>query len=109
MISTEDKGLAWSHEMMWGVSWLPQGYMKINGQQRQGEHVMVYSDGLATFSVFVESVGKGAMPEGASQVGATIAYSLERNIKGHDYHVTVVGEIPAMTAMNIAKSVEPSM
>jgi sigma-E factor negative regulatory protein RseB len=109
MISTQDKSFAWSKDVMWALDWLPLGYEKINGQSREGQNVMVYSDGLATFSVFIESVEKGAMPEGASQVGATIAYSVERSIEGHDYHVTVVGEIPAMTAMKVAKSVKGKM
>lgn len=109
MISTQDKAFAWSKDVMWTLDWLPLGYEKINGQSREGQNVMVYSDGLATFSVFIESVEKGAMPEGASQVGATIAYSVERSIEGHDYHVTVVGEIPAMTAMKVANSVKAKM
>ena len=109
MIKTEDKGLVWSESLMWRVDWLPSGYERINGQAREGENIIVFSDGLATFSVFIESVDKGAMPEGATQVGATIAYSTDQSVEGHDYQVTVVGEVPAMTAMKVAKSVKPMM
>ncbi len=109
VIKTQDKGMSWSTALMWQVSWLPKGYEKINGQAREGENIMVFSDGLSTFSVFIESVGKGAMPEGATQVGATTAYSTDHSVAGHEYHVTVVGEVPAMTAMKVAKSVKPLM
>ncbi|KZY36667.1 hypothetical protein A3749_10825 [Oleiphilus sp. HI0078] len=109
MIKTADKGMSWSRSLMWQVEFLPNGYEKINGEAKEGEHVMVYSDGLATFSIFIESVDKGTMPEGATQVGATTAYSTDHSVDGHDYHVTVVGEVPAMTAMKVAKSVKPIM
>jgi sigma-E factor negative regulatory protein RseB len=109
MIKTEVKDMAWSESLMWQINWLPKGYERINGKAREGENIMVYSDGLSAFSVFIESAGKDAMPEGATQVGATTAYSTDLSIKDHDYHVTVVGEVPVMTAMKVAKSVRPIM
>ncbi len=109
MIPAVAKGTEWPEEMMWTITWIPKGYMKLNGKVKAGDNVMVYSDGLSTFSVFVETPKNDMMPEGASQVGATTAYSMENEMMGQKYHVTVVGEIPAMTAMKIAKSVKPSM
>ena len=49
------------------------------------------------------------MPEGASQVGATVAYAQTLTFDSHEYGVTVVGEIPPMTAMMVAESVKPKM
>lgn len=109
LIKTEDDGLAWSESLMWQVDWLPKGYKRINGKAREGENIIVYSDGLSAFSVFIESMNKGKMPEGSTQVGATTAYSVDLVTKGQGYHVTVVGEVPAKTAMKVAKSVKPMM
>jgi len=98
--------LSWPDKMMWEAGWTPKGYMKVNGAFQSGKNVMVFSDGLANYSVFVEALKEGAMPEGASQVGATIAYSHQKQYDEQQYNVTVIGEIPAMTAMKIAESVQ---
>lgn len=109
MIPLVQKDETWPEAMMWDLGWMPEGYMKINGKTQAGDNILVYSDGLATFSVFVETMKKDAMPEGASMVGATIAYSMDNKSMDQSYHVTVVGEIPPMTAMKIATSVKPKM
>jgi sigma-E factor negative regulatory protein RseB len=70
---------------------------------------MLYSDGLATFSVFVEQIESNSMPIGASVVGATVAYHHRVMEGSHHYGVTVMGEVPAMTAMMVAESVRPTM
>jgi sigma-E factor negative regulatory protein RseB len=62
---------------------------------------LVYSDGLATVSVFVED--PKSTPEiamGYSRLGTANAYSL--TIGGH--HVTAVGEVPRRTVQSIARS-----
>jgi sigma-E factor negative regulatory protein RseB len=64
---------------------------------------MVYSDGLATVSVYVEQL---PAPEdafnGLSTMGAVNAYG--RLLEGHQ--ITVVGEVPPVTVELIARSVE---
>jgi len=107
MIPTVAKDLSWPSDLMWDVSWVPIGFQEINGEHLKGENVMVYSDGLATYSVFIEKVKDDAMPQGASQVGATVAYAIQREVAPHQYSVTVIGEIPPMTAMKVADSVHP--
>jgi len=72
-------------------------------------HIQVFSDGLASFSVFIESPGKGNMPEGKLVVGATVAYVHRLKWKRHDYMVTVVGEVPFTTAMKVAETVVPEI
>ena len=62
----------------------------------------VYSDGLATLSVFVEAAAASAPGESTSQRGAINAYA--RRVG--DSTVTVVGEIPADTARAVAATVE---
>lgn len=109
MIPTVKKDRMWPGGLAWQVDWVPDGYSRINGMPKPGHNVQVYSDGLATFTVFVEQVESNAMPEGASIVGATVAYFHKVMTGDHHYGVTVMGEIPAMTAMMVAESVKPEM
>ena len=66
------------------------------------EH-LVYSDGLAAVSVYVEST---AVPEGfrggINRHGTTHAFSRSKN----DMLITVIGDVPALTVELIGKSVE---
>lgn len=109
MIPTVKKDRMWPGALSWQVSWVPDGYSRISSMPKPGHNVQVYSDGLATFTVFVEQVESNAMPEGASIVGATVAYFHKVMTGDHHYGVTVMGEIPAMTAMMVAESVKPDM
>lgn len=97
----------WPSHMMWSINWIPPGYMQVNQADEPGDNVMLFSDGLATYSVFIEMIEKDLMPEGASMVGATVAYTARLESNDHQYSVTVVGEIPPMTAMKVAESVKP--
>lgn len=99
----------WPDAMMWEVAYLPPGFSAIKAPKRPGVNTMLYSDGLASYSVFVERVTEDAMPEGASMVGATVAYAEKLQTDGHHYAVTVIGQIPPMTAMKVAESVKPTM
>ncbi len=84
------------------------GAQTIGAAQRPAEH-LVYSDGLATVSVFVEpqpavSRRGGAGPremQGLARLDAGFAFSTV--IQGHQ--VTAVGEVPAQTVELIAHSV----
>lgn len=97
---------SWPSQLMWNVTWVPPGYMQVNKADEPGDNVMLFSDGLASYSVFIEQADKDMMPEGASMVGATVAYAQQLSHDGHHYGVTVVGEVPAMTAMKVAESVK---
>ena len=92
----------------WIVRRQPAGFDMTNYQVKrmhpggdETEH-MVYSDGLATVSVYVEA---GAAEEdaftGLSSMGAMNAYGAV--VDGHQ--VTVVGEVPAITVEMMAESV----
>lgn len=92
----------------WRVTQLPAGFHEdarrwhvMTPGQIPMEH-MVFSDGLATVSVFIEGKGQTSGPAiGGSHMGAVNAYS--RIVDGH--RVTVVGEVPAKTVKLIAESV----
>ncbi|MDX1799676.1 MAG: MucB/RseB C-terminal domain-containing protein, partial [Marinobacter sp.] len=66
---------------------------------------IAFSDGLAGFSVFVESLDPIKMPTGASRIGATTVYMRQVALAGQDFLITVVGEVPPETAMKVAESV----
>ena len=92
----------------WRLGWLPDGFspaqyvMKRNSVMPENSKTRVFSDGLAMFSVFVERYQDVGMPEGASQMGATIAYARYVDYDDTRYVVTIVGEVPPMTAAKIA-------
>ncbi len=97
-------------ESGWTVKNSPPGFRKILEMRRtkQGNAVlvthMVYSDGLAAVSVFIEPAAtRSRINEGLSQQGAINIYTRTVN----DQMVTVLGEVPANTVMQIANSVSP--
>lgn len=95
----------------WTAATLPAGFKlstrivrKMPTREQPVEH-LVYSDGLATVSVFVERLGANgrARVDGPNRMGAVNAY-----VKVADEHrVTVVGEVPSATVDLIGKSVKP--
>jgi sigma-E factor negative regulatory protein RseB len=92
----------------WSVIRLPAGFrlttwrvQAIAGSAAPVRH-LVFSDGLASVSVFIEPRGPQATPmHGLARVGAAFAYS--RDLDGHQ--VTAVGEVPAATVEAIAAGV----
>lgn len=90
----------------WQAVHVPSGFrLASHRQQEQGkgqvfEH-LVYSDGIAVVSVYVESSGSRELDPGLSRLGTTHAFSR----KVDDFRVTVVGDVPAPTVQMIAESV----
>jgi sigma-E factor negative regulatory protein RseB len=96
----------------WTIKNFPAGFRKILEMRRskQGTSVlvthMVYSDGLAAVSVFIEPAAtRNKINEGLSQQGAINIYTRTIN----DQVVTVLGEAPATTVMQIANSISPRL
>lgn len=95
-------------EPEWVAAGMPAGFRAVSHRLRTmapGEEPVqhsVYSDGLASVSVFVESVAAGSGGfEGVSYMGAVHAYALRVG----DHQVTVIGEVPAETVRRIAESI----
>lgn len=92
----------------WLVKSLPSGFNKVMEQKRAfpgkkypANH-LVFSDGLAAISVFIEPLAGLEKPvSGLSRQGAINVYS--RPVA--DHQVTVLGEVPVVTVMQIANSV----
>ena len=95
----------------WQIEKLPEGFMLTQSTMRHSQPVagkgkvdllhLVYSDGLASVSVFIEKnqTERGRL-QGASSVGAINAFG---NAVGN-YFVTVVGEVPVKTVKLMAQS-----
>ena len=90
---------------LWQLAWVPPGFAFV-GQRKVHEQIdmLMYTDGLTTFSVFVEAA-TGAIPEGVAQRGATLAVMDSLSYQGKRYRITVVGEIPVVTAQKIAQNI----
>jgi sigma-E factor negative regulatory protein RseB len=89
----------------WVLEWVPPGFV-FAGQQKIHEvrDMLMYTDGMTTFSVFIEPT-ETALPELVGHRGATLAL-MSRLTKGADlYRVTVVGEIPQITAEQVAQGI----
>lgn len=101
----------------WTVAALPPGFILTHSNRhalssptgQQVEH-LVFSDGLATVSVYIEpspefaesaDTSAGTVPMGASNMGAVNTLGLQ-----HDGHqITVVGEVPQITVERMGKAV----
>jgi len=101
-------------EVSWKVGWLPSGFSMAAADIRRAPSslksidTLMYSDGLAAFSVFVEDMPERGAASMVSRNGATVAVTHRVNGTGeHPYLVTLVGEIPTPTAQRIARSVVP--
>lgn len=92
----------------WGVRALPAGFKKIveskrafPGKKFPANH-LVFSDHLAAVSVFIEPQAGVVKPlSGLSRQGAIHVYARPVD----EYQVTVLGEVPAVTVMQIANSI----
>ncbi len=107
-----------SAPLQWVVNELPEGFLLTQSTMRYSQLAsvhdaadqkkrqldllhLVYSDGLASVSVFIEKNQRAAKHlQGATTMGAVNAFG---NSVG-DYFVTVVGEVPVKTVQSMAQS-----
>jgi len=92
----------------WTIGWLPAGFRMADesyGPIQPGRGSVdhrVYSDGLASLSIFIEQgLDVGDRIEGLSSIGAVNAFS--RVID--EYQLSVVGEVPGITVEKVAASI----
>ncbi len=93
----------------WKPTHLPPGFklathsVQLEHGQSVYEH-QVYSDGLASVSVYIEDRAEGStMVEGNSKIGTANAFSRTLGSK----QVTVIGEVPLVTVRSIGYAVVP--
>ncbi|MFC6923370.1 MucB/RseB C-terminal domain-containing protein [Microbulbifer taiwanensis] len=89
----------------WQLSWLPEGFKAVSIKPLNDGDMLVFSDGLSVFTVFVQRLGPELDFKGRAIRGATVAYMDRMEVDGVSYTVTVVGEIPDTTAQRVAASV----
>ena len=92
----------------WRAGWVPRGFRmaSASGAPLAGSAVsaLVYSDGLAAFSVFIEAMPEGGAANVVSRRGATVVLTHAKS-GGGGHLVTVVGEVPVATARRVAAGV----
>jgi sigma-E factor negative regulatory protein RseB len=100
----------------WHSDWLPDGFELSSSAARKDPDTKVtvtslmYGDGLASFSVFIEPLNGANVTDIRTQLGPTVAVSRRVTTASGDAMVTVVGEIPIGTAERIAlsmRSIDP--
>ena len=90
----------------WQVDNVPGGFWRESVLRRElpesGQRVqqMVFTDGLASLSVFIERQNDETM-HGGTSMGAVNAYIRIFD----DYSITAIGEVPAVTVRRVAESV----
>ncbi len=97
---------------LWRAAKVPPGFRltATNSQMMDGSKSpvahLVYSDGLASVSVFIETKSpEREQLNGLARVGSAFAFST--TVRGHQ--VTAVGEVPAQTVQLIAHSTKPDI
>ncbi|OOZ42023.1 hypothetical protein BOW53_01405 [Solemya pervernicosa gill symbiont] len=90
---------------LWESRALPSGFELTLNQQRSSRQVehLVYSDGLATVSVFIEQAGEAHLPDGSHAMGGSVN-AFSRFVEPHQ--IVAVGEVPAATVKLIAESIQ---
>ncbi|MCK9382419.1 MAG: MucB/RseB C-terminal domain-containing protein [Sulfuritalea sp.] len=95
-------------DMGWNFRTLLPGFRKVAAMKRQtgpgnseSLHV-VFSDGLASISVFIEPGGAGAEADVASTVGPLNVYRRQMG----EYRLVVMGEVPALAVKRLGDGVE---
>jgi sigma-E factor negative regulatory protein RseB len=102
-------------ELSWQVDWLPQGFSVIKSNQHnlnsynrgddKAVEFMLFSDGLAQVSVYVNPSEESYRAAEYASDGATIVFN--QVLQGIE--VGVVGDIPLETAKRIAESIGPAV
>jgi sigma-E factor negative regulatory protein RseB len=92
----------------WVIANLPPGYRKIDHilisvpGKKSPVNQLIFSDGIASVSLFIEPILKGSRPKmGHKVMGST---NICANVID-GYQVVVVGEVPKETVMQISKAI----
>jgi len=93
--------------LAWAPGWLPAGFVATDSAGAASVR-RSYTDGMATFSVFVERLGEPLRPgEGVVREGSTVSYTRGLSLGPDPVLITVLGEIPVNTARMVADAVRP--
>ncbi|MFW9080200.1 MucB/RseB C-terminal domain-containing protein [Pseudomonas sp. P2757] len=105
-----DKASSVKSAQVWHSDWLPPGFELTSSSSHKDPETktqvnsLMYDDGLARFSVFLEPLNGATVTDTRTQLGPTVAVSRRLTTPEGEMMVTVVGEIPIGTAERIALS-----
>lgn len=95
-------------DMGWSFRTMLPGFRKMAAMKRQSApenpeslHV-VFSDGLASISVFIEPGGAGGEAESVSSIGPVNVYRRQLG----DHRVVIMGEVPALAVRRLGDGIE---
>ena len=92
---------------IWRIRELPPGFKRdmqrkhTTAVSKQPLDHLVFSDGLASVSVFIESLNSAGQLQGETRMGAVNAHGYQSD----GYHITAVGEVPKVTVKMMSKAV----
>lgn len=95
----------------WRARWVPAGFRLTSAAVRpqlgdsEGVDTLVFSDGLAAFSVFIEAMPETGAGTVVSRNGGTVVLTHSAAGDEGNHLVTVVGEVPVATARRVAAGV----
>jgi sigma-E factor negative regulatory protein RseB len=92
------------------ASWLPAGYQLASAlPPRAGSnrvYTLVYTDGLGSFSIFLELTNTRPQPDMQAMLGPTVALAKDYPLSRGALRVTLVGEIPQKTGKTIIEALD---
>ena len=101
-----DSSKSFAADNSWQLGRTPGGFWRESVMKRKVPgtkhfmHQMIYTDGLASLSIFIERQ-TGVTHQGGTSMGAVNAFIRILN----DHSVTAIGEVPALTVKEVAESV----
>ncbi len=104
--SGENSGSVVNETFSWRIDSMPAGFRQESVLKRRDTksgktfHQMVYTDGLASLSVFIEKQ-TSQLHRGKTSMGAVNAFIRVLN----EYSVTAIGAVPAVTLQTMAESI----
>lgn len=96
----------------WRLGWLPDGFTPQPVDTRSARHGddvfhRLYSDGLATLSVFVAPLEEAeSLAPGLHRLGVSNAAVRHRDLGGETRQLVVMGELPARVLLRVAEALE---
>ncbi|MGC3873043.1 MucB/RseB C-terminal domain-containing protein [Halomonas sp. GXIMD04776] len=97
----------------WQPDWLPPGYASVSlpptpGFSGKTMSHRLYSDGLSSFSLFIQPLEKGqrALLPGIHRLGISYAAVRHVNLKDHTLQIVVLGELPPRALYRVASQLQ---
>lgn len=91
----------------WRATWVPPGFVLADFyvDSETDTQEMIYTDGMSSFSVFIDPDSTRQLNSVEARRGATVAYLVKSVDREKIYTVCVVGELPMRTARLVAEAV----